>query len=666
MITLADPFFWINFLYFFIAVFFAFFIPGDLFISKIKNLPFSSRVILATILGMALGVWQGMIFGYLGMRYLSYIYLFVLFLFWIKTNFYEQNKLTLSYIKSKMIKMDLIIVVLIILGVIVQLAPVWGFGLKFDKGLFLCCGNREDLIFHYALSSSIMKSFPPQEPGMTGVLVQNYHYFSNLVSAELARVFRLPLLYTQFQYVLFFISLMYGLSGIILGSIFKLSKVFTRWLVFLLYFGGDAIYIFLLVLGRDLTLFKTVSSLEDASTFLINPPRAFSIVLLFGTIALIHVWIRNKNYFAGILAIFISASLVGFKVYTAIFAALGIFGLIIYFLWNRQYRNIIISMVFLPIAAIIYLPINSQAGGLFWAPFNISGNFIVQPAFGLIRWELARQIYREHNNFLRVLQFDLGFLIIFLLAISGTKIIGLFQSIKSYMRLSLPVLVYLLFGTLGSLFLGTFFLQKSGGANTFNFIVSYWIVLSIPAALSLEYWQRRFKGLIKILFIVTIIILTIPRVALNTYSNLSEYSKLGFFFLDNNELEGYKYLRSVLTDKDIVVVDPKNDFDNDSPYVSGFIGASTYLSGIQILESHGIKTDDRSMIRKTIFTTSDEKDLAANLLGNKINYLILWERSSLPATGSAYFLEKVFSNKKMTILKTDETRIKEYIKLKLP
>src|SRR3990167_4438146 len=170
MITLLDLSFWINFLYFFLAVLVAFFIPGDILIGRrIIGNSRLSRIILGVILGIAMWAWQAMIFGYLEMRNLSYVYVLVFVFVWIKINFYGFKKSFLAWSKSKKFKVDYILIALILFGLVVQLAPVWGFALKFDKGLFLCCGNREDIMFHYALSSSIIRNFPPYEPGMTGV-----------------------------------------------------------------------------------------------------------------------------------------------------------------------------------------------------------------------------------------------------------------------------------------------------------------------------------------------------------------------------------------------------------------------------------------------------------------------------------------------------------------
>src|SRR3989344_3746483 len=86
MILFPDLLFWTYFLIFFIAVFIAFFVPGDLFLRN-NNLSIFQRLILGSSLGMILWCWQGYIFGYMNIRWMSYAYLFVLFVLWISYNF---------------------------------------------------------------------------------------------------------------------------------------------------------------------------------------------------------------------------------------------------------------------------------------------------------------------------------------------------------------------------------------------------------------------------------------------------------------------------------------------------------------------------------------------------------------------------------------------------
>src|SRR5581483_9104479 len=125
---------------------------------------------------------------------------------------------------------------------------------------------------------------------MSDVLVHNYHYWSNIVVAEMVRIFHLPALFVQFQFSTVLISVLLGCNAVVFGQILGISKKFVRWLVFLFYFGSDLVFYILLILGRNITQITKISSLEDGSIFLINPPRAFSHVIALAGLALITLW----------------------------------------------------------------------------------------------------------------------------------------------------------------------------------------------------------------------------------------------------------------------------------------------------------------------------------------------------------------------------------------
>lgn len=648
MITLTNPFFWFNFLVFIFSVFLSFYIPGVLLIRKI-NISHSSKVILGIIIGMTLWAWQGFVFGYLHLRFLTYVYLIFALIVYLR-NFKFQVKL------PKLKRIDLLIVLIIFSGMLIQLIPVIGFGLEFGKGTYLCCANNDDFLYHTALTNSITKSFPPMEPGISGETVKNYHYWSNLVVAELSRVFNLQVFFTQFQFINLFLSLFLGLTVLTFASLLKISKSFTRWLVFLIYFGGDGIFFILLVLGRNFSSLRNVLPLEDGSTFLYNPPRAFSIVLAFAALSLFIVWIKQKNKLAGILSMILFASTVGFKVYTNLFFMIGLPFLIIYFLYKKQFRNIPVVALFFPLTAIVYLSNNASAGGLFWAPFHLANDFIVQPTFNLSKLELARQVYMSHNNYLRVFQYELIFLLISMIAIFGTKIVALFQSFKSLSRLGDELLILVSAGIIGSYFIGSFFLQQSGGANTFNFVVSSWIFLSIPAALALDFWQKRLRRFIMTI-IILFILLTSVRVADNTYFNILQFSKFGYLFVGNDFKEAFNFIKNRTDSNSLMIVDPNFGYDRYSPFVEAFTKRQMFVSGEKILESHNVDIRKRQKVRDIIFKSISEDLIAKELIENKIDYILLWEGDAL-YSGKNSFTRTVFQNEKIRILKVDTGSIK--------
>src|ERR1700744_5675567 len=96
------PSFWFFALIFLLASFFSFYIPGFFFIKK-PYLPSFTSIVLSIIVGIALWGWQGFIFGFMHIRWMTYIYLLLFFILWLRTN--DKNHLldSLKEIKSKRI-----------------------------------------------------------------------------------------------------------------------------------------------------------------------------------------------------------------------------------------------------------------------------------------------------------------------------------------------------------------------------------------------------------------------------------------------------------------------------------------------------------------------------------------------------------------------------------
>jgi len=652
--NLLDILFWLYFLLFFVAIFIAFFIPGDLIL---RRLPLSlfQRFVIGIILGMVLWGWQGFVFGYLGFRYLSYLYLLTVFILWVKTSKLRE-RLRLPE-KFTSLKTNLILVVLVGIGSLIQITIVWFNGVAFNSsGLYFCCGNASDNLFHLALTNEITKHFPPFEPGMFGVLVRNYHYWSNLIVAELVRVFRLPLIATQFQYSTVFVSVFLGLSAIVFGQIIKLGKTFIVWLVLFLYFGGDLIFLLLFFLGKGLNF--NMSSMEDGSKFLANPPRAFSIIVFFAGISLLILWIKKKDLRTGLLMALLLGSLIGFKVYTGIFALSGLAILGIYFLVKRNFRMLLPLIITLVISIIIYLPVNKGAGGLYLTGFWLFENFIVQPTLGLEHLELARRIFIEHRNWIRVFQSELIFFSLFVFSIFGSKLIGLLQSKKSLSLLPRELNIFLISGIIISAFTGFFFQQRSGGANTFNFLVSVFIFGSIYTSLACFYWLGRIKNRsLKWFFILLIILFTIPRVVVEWKNNINNILSHKGFIIENAELEGLDFLRKKTDRNSIVFVDNRKfPMSNTSPYISFLTDRPIFLSGLGILNSHGIDISERLKLAQIVVVSREVEIVKKVLLDNKIKYILMSAQDELPTERTAYFFKNVFQNQRIKILEIDMSK----------
>lgn len=583
---------------------------------------------------MTLWGWQGFIFGYLGLRWLSYFYLLGFFLLWLKTS---------PKLRLKKPNLDPLTVLIILVGSVIQISMVFLTGIYQDKGLYFCCGAISDNIYHLEVTYEVINKIPPFEAGMYGEAMRNYHYWGNLVVGELVRVFHLPLMATEFRYFTILLSLSLGLLAVIFGQLLKLSKNFTRWLLFFLYFGGDFIYILQLIFTRKVNF--EMGPLENGSSFLMNPPRAFAMIGFFAGLCLLVLWIKRKDLYSGLLMALIFGSLIGFKVYVGIFALTGFFALSIYYALKKKLRMIIPFIIALFAALIVYLPVNKGAGGLFFTYFWRFEEFISQPLLGLSRLELARLTYAQEHNWKRVFLYEGFYVVLFIFGIFGSKILGLFQNKKSLSLFGVELNIFLLFAIFVSSIAGFFFQQHSGGANAFNFLVSVYIIGSLYTTLACYYWLPKTKKL-KLILIFLLVATTIPRVIYEENKNIQKIlnTETRGLLLTNDKLAGLRFVKENTKKSSLVLA-------YNTSYFTFLAERPVFLGDEGILYSHTIDTSKRLQAIKVITENPKAPLVYKELIENNIDYLYLPAGFMLPSTDSARFLKPVFQNKEVKILK---------------
>lgn len=656
MLSVSGFFWWLSLIKFVFAAFVAFYLPGSFFLPKRIFKSNVDYLTLSIIIGLVLWGWQEFIFGYLSVRYLSYLYLAFFFFVWISRVIKK-----LSFPKIKIHLIDKALLLMIIVGVVIQIIPIWKNGISFqNKGLLFAGCNTEDNLWHASLTHEIIRHFPPNGPGLPDTLMRNYHYWSDMVIAGLVRVFKLPLFQTQFHFSPFLVSLLLGIATISLCHALRLSHKTTRLVVFFNYFGGDLIYLVTLLTKRDLSGLAKMSSLEDGARLLCNQPTAFSYIIALGGLSLFVLWGKKKNNLLGFFGMLLLSSTIGFKIYTNLFFVPGILLLSAISFFKKRWSELFLYSSFFLFSLIIYFPTNSGAGGLVWTPFSIVNNFIVQPNLNLIRWELARIIFLNDKKYLINYIFEIAFTFIFLVAILGTKIFGFLQSPRFlFNKLGKEVNIVFILGTLISLIGGIFFIQTTGGANTFNFLVSVFLFNSILVGLSLEYWQKKLPKIITAFLFCGLILLTAPRVTYETINHIKNYLKPDGFLITNEELKLYEFINQDPDTNFSVAIDPEHYLGRTSPYVSIFLNRPLLLSGNGLLKHFRLDVEEKEKSQTLIFKSNKVKIVANELLANRIKYIYLNDGHSLNATESAFFTSIVEKNIAGTVLRVYPDKIYE-------
>jgi hypothetical protein len=635
--ALNDSFFWFSFLYFGIAVFISNYIPGSLLLHKLK-IDTLSKIVLSIILGIVLWGYQGYLFGYLGFRSGSYIYLLVCVLVWLWIRRHNRFKVALPSIKN--LKKSLLLILLISLGTFVQLVSTWFHGISLSQGLYFCCGI--DGIYHLALTQELVKTFPPHEPGTFNTVVENYHYFSNMIVAEWIRVFHLPLTATYFQYATVLLSLLMGAVAVTFGKTLGLSRKYIYWFVFFVYFSASATYLIILF-SRHIFDFHSIV-LYDATILWASPPRVYGIVVFLAGLSLFQVWLKSKKMYAGILSGILFGCLISIKVYFGLFVLAGLCILDVYFLYKRNLKALLPSIITLIFSLLLYLPINKESGGLFFVGMWRFENFIVFPALGLLNLELARTTYLSQGNWIRVVVYEIIFAILYFIATFGTLLVSIIQNPGSLRQIRKELHIFLVGGITLSLGAGMFFIQDTGGANSSQFIMTVIAIVAIYAALAVDYWTSWIKNkVVRFIFVLLIVLLTIPRIVNDTYTQLSEIAHLSDFVVATAELDALTVLRNASSGT--ILTSPY-----DCLYITILANKPVYAcNDAGVLTDHKVKNGkERLRSAELLYSDINKSHSEGKLKSQGIKYVYI--KKSTTESTKKYAVPVLFENSKIIIL----------------
>ncbi len=623
----------------------AFIIPGTLLLYPLKLKPFETLT-LGSGLGIALWAIQGFIFGFLNLRFLTFAYILTVAIIWGYLIVKKRSRLG-KYVRS-FFAIDILSFFLIVIGAVLALSAVWFMGVKSQDGLFFCCRGVPDAIYHLSLTKELINNFPPHEPGMSGVFVKNYHYLSNLVVADITRVFKLDFMEVQFRYINLFLVLIFGASAFVFSNILGLKKSFARWLVVFFFASGDILYILLFLRGRGLNFGVTI--LDDATKLLAGPPRAFSIVLFFCALCLFTYWIKKKSLYAGLLSALIFGTLMGFKVYTGIFAITGLSAVSVYFLSKRKFLMLLPLSITLLMTMIYVFYVNKNAGGLYFDGLARFGDFVQNKDLSLLKLYFFDLKVLNSGNLL--LHFLLGslFVVIYFFFLYGTTNLGILQTKVSLRLLPIELNIFLISGIIVSLLLGSFFLQTTGGSNTVQFIISAFIIGSVYAALSLYYWISKLDTKFIIMISVIVLLLTVPRALHESFDNFMSITTRRGKIVDNPSLDSLNYFKLQTPSDSVMLLDPKMAIDETAMYVSFLADRPQFLSGAGVLEDHGQNVTQRLDVVNNIFNSNNKQQVKQLLSENKIDYIYLPTGVNIVDSCQGY-ADLVYSKNNIRILK---------------
>jgi hypothetical protein len=611
---------------FLIASVVSFYLPG-IVLSHWAGITDQKKHLLAWMIGIGFWGIQGYAFGWLQVRWATYLYLgFFVWQAWKMRKHWWPIGYKLGSTSLQK--------VILVIGTILFLIPVIGSGWRTTEGIAYYWINAYDGLYHLSLSRSLVESVPPIEPGAYDLVVQNYHYLSNLIIADFGRVWRLPINHLYFQ---FFPVLLAVLLGLTVGQLLKTwsgQKTTVTLGLLLFYLAGEISWLLTWILNSGTEL-PFNNYIDSGIIQFLNPPQAFAKLLFFVSLILLRDFWQKKSWKLAVILGVIIASMLALKIYFALFLGLGLAcvytvelskvlilvvkkKLSIKQSW-REYRwDLVLGLTILAIGTALYLPSNSQAGGIYFDFLFWPRLLLGQGKIFWNEWWLRLQVYEAAQNTRALLVWYSLAIGIFLSAIYHFRLVGLLVVFKRFRSKMLSKEVILLVvPSIVLTHIAMNYVQISGGGNIFNFFVVAITSLSLLSTIVLgELWQKIPK--LRFLIVICIGMMAIQPLY-NTYAYLKNYYYRRDKIVITAQHEALmKYLsansKSKDSEKSYLQTSPGALLDENTPYWYFFTGKLSYFGGRQILQDHNQDVSAKKLVEQFIFrdpaTASDSARIA--------------------------------------------------------
>lgn len=647
-----------NFALFLISLFFFLFIPGAVWLTKVK-IPSLTKIFLSLVAGLSLFLFLSFWLGFLNLRILILPIILALFFYFLKKKVYQEYKLK--------VKLNFFPSLIIIFGSLFQASLMLKSGWLTEKGIVFWGVNGYDGVWHLALAKELTRGFPPQNPGFVGELLKNYHFLGDLLIAQIHYFSKIPVSDIYFRFFPLFFALILNALVYFLAWQWTKNKIASLFSVFFLSFASSFGWV-LNFFGLGSNNWETAFWGAQTPSAFLNPPFALSLVLITGALILLDIFEKEKNRNLVFILGLIFGTLIGVKIYGAVIVitALGVIGV-----WRalakKDFALIKITILAGLISLGFYWKSNIKGEGfLIWKPWWFIRTMIEAPdRVNWINWEMRRQFYLFLGEKYKVLAIEAISFLIFLLGNLGSRVVG-FLSFKNLLKRKTFLDIFFLFALPISFFPPLFFVQKGVAWNTIQFFYYFIFFFCFLGGWAMgEIWKKFSNKLLKIFITLVLIVISLPS-AIKTFWWYN--SPTPTTILDKKELEGLEFLKNNSAANEIVLTYPyyegkKKEFLNppisltyyNSSYVSFFSDKRVYLEDQNQANILGYPWRERLKKEEEFFTTN-QKEKAKNFLEETgIDYIYLVDNQSF-VLEKELGLIKLFDNGKVRIFKVNKIK----------
>ncbi len=553
---------------------------------------------------------------------------------------------------------NVLIYFLIFSGSIVWFLTTIRNGLLYSFGMGFWEAHGHDGIWHIALAKQLAQG-TFEMPIFAGERIKNYHIGFDLLLAWIHKLTGISIVNLYFQVLPILFALVIGLLTYKFVFIWRNSFSEAFWATFFVYFGGS--FGWVLTLVRDGKIGgESVFWSQQAISTLVNPPFAFSLILLlFGLICIVGIQ-RGTNFRYLIIAILCFTVLLQVKVYGGLLSLGGLFILsIIQFVKERKSSFLLLFVPTAVLSWLLFFQLNRSASNLvFFYPFWFLEMMMLLP--DRLNWVGFYEImtyYRVKDLWIRVfITYGLAFLI-FLVGNMGTRIIS-FLSLLEFRRNKIDyVFFFLLIIFIGGILFPMLFLQEGTPWNTVQFFYYSLFVASIWSGIAMNHLTRSW------ILVVFVLLLTLP----TTYGVLCLYvSDVSTVKISQEELEALNFLDKlpggrVLTypynpqmQQEGVKYSPQPLYIyRSTAYVAAFSGKPVFLEDEDNLTITNYDWKERKARIEEFFSTEDVEEAKLFLKDNKIAYIYLVGKQSLKFDEKQLGVKKIFENQEARIYRVE-------------
>ena len=645
-----------QFLFFAIFSLMAFYLPGKIFLEKLRLRSDSlERLVIYPIIGIFIYTISSIIIRIFQLPFA------VIYILLVPIAFQYFRKFRWNFRKLPKIKPYFVILTLVLLlGAVSQLRLNFFSFSETSAGITFF--SFHDSAFHLAVISELKNHFPPQHPAFANEALKNYHYLPDFLLAGINSSIPVDKLNLYFRIAPFFASLYFGLATYLVASQFSKIIAFRILAVVLTYFAGSLAFL-IPIFNKGADWNAASFMLDQPFDLSFNPQNllAFAIFLVGFYFVIKYSKLGNVIYL--IVAGLIYAASFGFKSYLSALGIIAILAVCFHlFVFVKKIEVVKVSLITLSIFFIsFFLLINSTKNSIHFLPGWTLKRMVEDPdRLNMASLTILEQHYLEKNNYLRVAQINIREAATYIFGNLGTRILGfifILTFLKKFRKLSADR-IFIIVIVLSSLSIPLLFNQGGSAYNIIQFGPYALILTSIFSATALEKIYMcldKKMAVIKLkkLFILIILVflaLSVP-VNIKTFIKRLDTEK---FEVPNSELEVLQYLKEKTDKKSVILVYPTKKNLNSS-YVSALSERRVFLSdSVQIeLASLDFETRYKNLFQ---FFEPNELETAKEFLNeNKITYIYLTAEDKKATEKNVFFwgLKPIIQNGSVSLYRVN-------------